>query len=98
MPAVGDLEGLGRAGVGSLGVSSGAVAGDDLDARMFAEPFLDGRGFAVGQQVDDPSAFQIDDYRAVTLSLAEGPVVDADVARRWGRLVRGVLDAAEQGI
>jgi hypothetical protein len=98
MPAVSDLDGLGRAGAGPLGVSSGAVAADDLDARMFTEPFLHGCGFAVGQQVDDPSPFQINDDRAIVLSLAEGPVIDADIAGRWGRLVGSTLDAAEQGI
>jgi hypothetical protein len=44
-----------------LGVGSGAIAGDDLNARMFQEPFLDGRCFAIRQKVDDSSAFQIDD-------------------------------------
>src|SRR6516162_4064656 len=98
MPAVGDLEGLRRAGAGSLAVSRGAIAADDLNTRMVAEPFLDGGGFAVGQQVDDPSAFQIDDNGAIALSLAEGPVIDADVAGRWGRLVGSIFDTAEQGI
>src|SRR5262245_28748135 len=98
MPAVGDLDGLGRAGAGPLGVSRGAVAADDLDARMLAQPFFDRRGFAVGQQVDDSSPFQIDDNRAIALSFAKGPVVDADIARRRGWLVWSILDAAEYRI
>jgi hypothetical protein len=63
MPTVGGLEGFGRAGAGCLGVG-GAVAGDDLHVRMFVEPFLNGGGFAIGQQIEDSSAFQINDEGA----------------------------------
>ncbi|MFF3159986.1 hypothetical protein [Streptomyces sp. NPDC057910] len=49
----------------------------------------EGVALAVGQDVDDAAGFDVDQQRAVPLSLAEGEVVDTDDARhpfRDGRL------------
>jgi hypothetical protein len=51
--AVGDLEGLGCGGVGRLGVGARTVAADDLDFGMGREPWGEGGGVALGQQVQD---------------------------------------------
>ena len=96
VPSIGDLLGLGRCFGGGLGVGRRAVAADQLDAGMGLEPRLDGRGVAVGQEVDDLAGLEVDDDGAVALSLAPGPVVDADEPRApEGRSPR-LLDATEQ--
>jgi hypothetical protein len=81
VPAVRDLDGLGRAAANAVGVSTGAVTRDDVDAGMVAQPSPNRLRLAVGQNIDGTVALQIDDDRAVALSLAPSPVVDADDAR-----------------
>jgi hypothetical protein len=65
MEPVGDLHGLRCTRTGTLGVGAGAVAADDLDLGMLLEPGTQRRRLAVGQQVDDFMAFQIDEDGAV---------------------------------
>lgn len=48
--AIEDVLGLRRAGAGALGEDVGAVASDDLDARMGAQPRGDAPGVTVGQE------------------------------------------------
>lgn len=64
--------------------SPAAVAGDDLDAGMCAEPGFHGGRLAIGRQVDRLPPFQVADHRAVTLPLAPCPVIDADHTRGFG--------------
>jgi hypothetical protein len=78
VPSIGDLLGLGRGFSGGLGVGRRTVAADQLDTGMSFEPRPDGRGVAVGQEIDDIVRLEVDDDRAVALSFAPGPVVDAD--------------------
>jgi len=53
---------------------------------------------AVGQNIDGAAALQIDDERAVALSSAPSPVVDADDARRRRRRQRRRPDQAQQRV
>lgn len=74
--AVGDLDGVWRPEPGALGVCTPAVAGDELDPGVGAEPRRERPRFAVGQEVDDGVALEIDEESAVltcspTLSHAE---------------------------
>ena len=47
MPAIRDLNGLGRAAPNAVGVSTGAVTCDDVDAGMVAQPSPDRLRLAV---------------------------------------------------
>ena len=98
MPAVRDLDGLGRAAPDAVGVSAGAVARDDLDAGMALQPRPDGLRVAVGQQVDRAVALQVDDERAVASPAAPSPVIDAHHARCRGHRHRSGLDQAQQRV
>jgi len=77
VPAVRDLDGLGRAAANAVGVSTGAVTRDDVDAGMVVQPSPDRLRLAVGQDINGTVALQIDDERAVALSSTPSPVVDA---------------------
>jgi len=77
VPAVGDLNCL-RNGTAIAAV---AVASDQLDLRMGTQPGFDRGRLAIRQQIDHAAPLQIADRRSVALSLAPGPVVDADDPR-----------------
>src|SRR3984957_20484239 len=53
MPSIGDLLRLGRELGGRLRVGRGAVAAHQFDAGMGRQPSTDGRGVAIGQEIDD---------------------------------------------
>ena len=81
MPAVSDLTGLWRAEVHASGVFGRAVPGDGGDAGVPLEPTGQGRGRTIWQQVDDPTAIQVDRDRPVAAALSKRPIVDTDVDR-----------------
>lgn len=78
MPAVTNLHGVGQSTTDGLGVSRGAVAADDVDARMSAKPCFQGVGRAVGQHVDPLVGLGIDDHGGIAVAPAQSEVVDAD--------------------
>jgi hypothetical protein len=100
VPAVGNLLGLGGGFRRRFGVGGPAVAAEDLDLGVLAQPGLQLGPVSTRQQFDDLAALQVDDDRAVDVALAHGPVVHADDARGWDRLGVGaaLLDAAQQGV
>ena len=61
VPPIRNLDSLGRAAPNAVGVSTGAVARDDLDAGMAVQPRPNCLGIAVGQHVDGTVALEIDD-------------------------------------
>ena len=72
-----------------VGIGAGAVATNDRDAGMRAQPGGEGLRRAVGQQIDRAVALEVDDDAAVASPPASAPVVDADDARRrclYGRV------------
>ena len=73
--------GLRRARAGARGEDVGAVASDDLDARMGAQPRGDAPGVTVGQKIEDGVLFEVDDHGAVAATTPPGPLVDTDDAR-----------------
>jgi hypothetical protein len=82
VPAVGDLDGVGRALARAVGIDGGAVARDDLDARVRRQPGGERLRRPVGQQVDEAVALQVDEHRTVAAPAPPRPVVDAQHARR----------------
>lgn len=79
--AIEDLLGLRGTGAHALGEDLGAVAGDDLDARMGAQPSGDAPGVTIGQEIDDGMPFEIDDHGPVAPPASPCPLVDPDNAR-----------------
>ena len=82
VPSIGDLLGVGRGFGGRLGVGRGTVAADQLDAGMGRQPGLDGRGVAIGQEVDDFTGLEVDDDGAVASAPCARP------SRRCRRISR----------
>ena len=81
-----------------LGVGRRTVPADHLDPGMGLEPRRHGVRVAVGEQVDDVTAFQVHDDGAVTLPLAPRPVIDPHDPRGPCRLVLEPLDPPQQCI
>ncbi len=77
MLAVGNLSGLRGALCGSLGISLGAVAGNDVDAGMSTQPSGDTLRSAIRQEVNNLTALMIDQDGAVCTALAKGEIIDA---------------------
>jgi hypothetical protein len=75
VPPVGHLDGLGSALAGPVGVSTGAVTSDHLDARMGAQPGREGLSLPVRQQVHHAVALEVDQDRAITVATTPRPVV-----------------------
>jgi len=87
VPTVGDLHRSRRAHSGALGVDLRAVARDDLDPGVLAQPLGEALGRTIVQQRDGSPTLQIDEDGAVGMPLAARPLIDAQHARR--RLGRG---------
>lgn len=83
MPAIGNLEGVGKRPAGGERKAAAAVSGDNSDLRLSSEPRLGGRRLPVGKEFDRATALEIN--RSVTLVALPGPVVDPDDVRRWRR-------------
>jgi hypothetical protein len=86
MPAVGDLDRAWSALADPAGIGAGAITGDDFDAGTIPQPGGDGRGLAVGQQIDHLVRLEIDEDGPVSTAALPGPVIDAQDARRRHRL------------
>ena len=68
--AMGDLDGIGRALLAAFGVRAGAIADDDLDARVATEPVGEHVGRAIVEQIDRSVRLEIDEQRAITALLS----------------------------
>ena len=91
------MDSVRRTAATAVGVAGATVAGDDLDARVGLQPGCEAVRLAVGQQVNDGMAFQVDEDRAVALPSLPRPVVDPEHARRrGGRRSCPTTDKAEQ--
>jgi hypothetical protein len=77
MESVSDLPGLGRALARGLRIQTAAIAADDFDLRVLAEPFGGPRGCAILQHIDNLTPLQVDDNGPVSATFAPAPVVDA---------------------
>jgi hypothetical protein len=98
MPTIRDLyrvrQGLCR---GST-ISSTTVASDDRDRGMSSKPGLGSRGFAIRQQRDDPTPFQVADDAGVSVIAPPGPIINADNLERVTRRTATTSDHAQERI
>lgn len=78
MPPVADLHRVRQGSPDRLSVGCRAVTAHDLDARMLAQPRLQGVGRAAGQHVDPFMGLGIDDHGGIPVPSAQREVVDAD--------------------
>jgi hypothetical protein len=90
MPAISDLDRLGRAAAGAVGVGTGPVAADDLGAGMRLQPGSKRLRLPVLQQVDRPVGGHVHQHGAVDPATPErkiihtqhGHLVDLGVGQR----------------
>lgn len=80
MPSIQDLDRLGQCPTNGSGVFSRAIATDHSDVGMLCQLGLHHGLGSVGQQIDGPMSFQINDHGAVGLATPEGKVIHADDA------------------
>jgi hypothetical protein len=85
VPVVGNLDRFRTADGGSLDIASTKVPRDDADRGPCGKPRGNGCCLAVGDKVDDATAFQIADDHAVVQAALERPVIDADHAGSLNR-------------
>ena len=89
MPAVADLDGIGRALAHAVGVGPGTIPGDDLDARVLPQPGRQGLGLAVRQEVEHAVPLEVDEDGPITMATTPGPVIDRQHPHGWPRLRDG---------
>jgi len=98
VPAIGDLDCVGRALSAGLPIATAAITGDDADTRTSRQPRCHGAGIPVWKEIHDAAAFEIADERPVSLTTLPGPVVYPDSPQ--GRFVTLSLpsNGPQQGI
>src|SRR5690348_9379800 len=98
MPAIGNLKRLWRATAGSIREGRSTIAADDFNGWMRLQPGSNRLSGGVRKQVNGDLLLQINQDRAVALSLAPGPLIDPKHAhgRRHGQ--RGAANQSQEGI
>jgi len=81
VPAVSDLDRLGRALPCAVGIHARAIAADDRHLRPAREPGRRAGRAPVGQQIKEAVLVQIDEDRAIALATAQGKLIHAHAAR-----------------
>ena len=81
VPSVGDLDSIRRTLPDPVGIGARPITGDDLHARMLAQPRRDGCGFPIGQEIDDGVRLEIHHHRAVAVAPPPRPIVDSENPR-----------------
>src|SRR5919199_4305562 len=98
MESVRDLFRRGRSECRALGIKSASITGDRYNLRVILQPFREALAGPVRQQINDAVKIQVDQNRAVVLTLAPGPVVNTEIANRNGRVRRGPFEVPQDGI
>ncbi len=98
MPAIGDLYRHRRPTFSRLRITAAPVTRNDLDAWMRGKPCADGRHLTVRKKIDDLSAFQITDDRAVAMSPPPRPVINPNNSRQRQGWERPLADDPEQSV
>jgi hypothetical protein len=88
VPAVRHLHGLRSGSACSFCIDPTTVTADDLCSRMQLEPRGHGVGIAIGKQIDHLAGLKVTEDRAVAMTLAPCPVVNAKHARSTNRRLR----------
>jgi len=83
VPSIGDLHGPWSALTNPVGIGSGTIAGDDLDARPITQPSGNGGSFAIWQEIDHLVRLEVYQHCAVASPASPCPIIDAEHARHW---------------
>lgn len=83
MPSIRDLDGCWGTLPNAVGIGSCAIAGDNLNAGMIAEPRRECAALPIGQQIDHLVSFEIHENGAIMMTTPPGPVVDAENTGRF---------------
>ncbi|GAC1534973.1 MAG: hypothetical protein NVS2B4_15390 [Ramlibacter sp.] len=98
MPSIGHVDRLRCTAATAIGVAGATVTGDHLDTGVGTQPSCKAVRVAVGQQIHNGPAFQVDENRAVALAPLPSPVIDPEHAGRCdGHCSCPTTDKAEQG-
>lgn len=68
VPAVRHIDRIRCSGTGRFAVSAGAVAANHLGSGMCSQPFVDGAGRALGENINWTVSIHVDQHRAVPVS------------------------------
>jgi hypothetical protein len=92
------LAGRGRPKARGFRVCLGTIPHEDLNPGMCLQPLGDSRGFPIREHGERAPPFQVQQERAVGMTLAQGEIVHAE--HRWGndRGAGGAADHPQQGI
>ena len=93
---VGDLDRLRCPGPGAVGVGTGAVTADDLDAGMRGQPVRQRLGVTAFQQVQRGARLAVNQQRVIALAAAEREVIDSEHPRGADCRVRRGHDQPQQ--
>jgi hypothetical protein len=89
VPTVSDLNRVRRPLADTVGVGAGAVARDDLDTGVLAEPGGQRFRLPIRQQVHNLIALQIDQNGSVAMATTPSPIIDRKHPRRRCRALTG---------
>lgn len=76
MESICHLNCLRRAGRHTLGITTGPVSGDNLDSWMLLQPCSERLGLATIEHIHGTVAFEIAEEGSISLTPAQGSVVD----------------------
>ena len=82
VPPIGDLDGAGGTLADTIGISTGTIASDNLNAWAIAQPDGERRCLTIRQKVDDLVRLEVDQHGAVVAATSPCPVVDTENPRR----------------
>jgi hypothetical protein len=98
MVAIRDLPGARGAACGCFRIPPSTIPADDLHAPMRTRPSDDGVGFPIGRHLDRTMDLQIDQQRAVAVTLFPGEIVQTQHLRSLARRNRRAADEPQERI
>jgi len=97
MPAIRNLNRLGRASARALREVAGAFAANHANGGIGLQPVCEGLSFGIGQHIDGLVAFQIHDQGAVGATFAQRPIIHPNDLWFWRWCERVLALQAQQG-
>src|SRR5215510_7704568 len=98
MEAISDLCGLRRALCSASGIVLGTIAGNNFDPGMGTQPRRDPLGGTLRQEINRPTAFEINQDSPIDSALAERKIIDPQDPGRGRRGRRGAVENAQDRI
>jgi len=96
--AIGDLDRVGGALTGPVGVRSGPIPGDHADAGMGRSPEGEGLGLTIGPEGERSPPFEIAPHGALGLAFPRGPIINAEHLGCGKGRKRQTTQQAQEGV